>query len=305
MKKILAALLASPILAGCALTPTPAPTNVAVVEEHQAAAQVDAQPQPAASPSVEPSPEPSPTPEPIDTTIGLRRPVFEDKPKPTLTPEQEEKYGACLETTVSNWSKGACATLLQEDLKELGFLVGKVETRIGVPAMNALLRYQRSREVRADGNAGPQTWYALASGRPARTTELPRECTEIPGVVLCVDQAHSTLTFVRDGVSEKVIDVRLGGWTSDAKTKKWRNFPTANGLWRVYNKHRNPSSPTYGEGVMPYSVMFDPNMYVHYSADFAKRGHARSSHGCVNVASKDDAKWIFENTPIEARVWVY
>ena len=56
---------------------------------------------------------------------------------------------------------------------------------------------------------------------------------------------------------------------------------------------------------MPYSVMFDPNMYVTYSADFAKRGYIRSSHGCVNVASKDDAKWIFDNTPIEARVWVW
>ncbi len=311
MKKTLAALLALPILASCALAPASAPNNVATAQDPQPVNPAAAEPQPAASGTTQPSTEPTPTvaPEPIveplDTKIGLRRPMYEDKPRPTLTAEQEAKYGACLETTVTNWSKGACATLLQTDLKELGYLEGKVQPRFGVAAMNALLRYQRSREVRPDGNAGPQTWYALASARPARSTDLPRECAEIPGVVLCVDQAHSTLKFVRDGVVEKTIDVRLGGWTSDAKTKKWRVFPTAPGLWRVYNKHRNPSSPTYGEGVMPYSVMFDPNMYVHYSADFAKHGHARSSHGCVNVASKADAKWVFDNTPIEARVWVY
>lgn len=306
MKKTLAALLALPVLAACAVTPPTSPENtVAVVQDAAPAGATPAAPQPTASETPEPTVEPTPTPEPIDTTIGLRRPVFTDQPRPTLTAEQEAKFGACLDVTVTNWSKGPCATLLQEELKRLGYLEGEAQTRIGIPAMNALLRYQRSRDVKADGSAGQQTWYALASERPARSTELPRECTEIPGVVLCVDQGASTLTFVRDGVVEKKIDVRLGGWTSDAKTKKWRVFPTANGLWRVYNKHRNPSSPTYGEGVMPYSVMFDPNMYVHYSSDFAKHGHSRSSHGCVNVASKEDAKWFFENTPIEARVWVW
>ena len=300
MKKIIATVLAIPLLASCAVAPQQPPSAPGQPVPSAAAGEA-----PKAQPIPVPTPTPSPTPEPVDTTIGLRRPVFEDRPRPTLTAAQEAKYGACLDTSVSNWSKGACATLLQEELIELGYLAGEPQNRIGVPAMNALLRYQWSREVTPDGTAGAQTWYALASGRPARSTALPRECSEIPGVVLCVDQAASTLTFVRDGMVEKRIDVRLGGWTSDAKTKKWRVFPTANGLWRVYNKHRNPSSPTYGEGVMPYSVMFDPNMYVHYSADFAKHGYARSSHGCVNVASKEDAKWFFDNTPIEARVWVW
>ncbi|HHU39245.1 MAG TPA: L,D-transpeptidase family protein [Propionibacterium sp.] len=297
MKKTLAALAALPLLGSCALAP--ASTNLAATDPSPAPAAVSAQPRPTASAT------PTPTPEPLDTTIGLRRPTYEDHPRPNLTPVREAKYGECLDVTVSTWSKGPCATLLQEELKRLGLLEGEIQTRIGIPAMNALLRYQRSREVNPDGVAGKQTWYALASGRGPRPTALPRECTEIPGVVLCVDQAHDTLTFVRDGEAVRTIDVRLGGWASDAKTQEWRVFPTANGLWRVYNKHRNPSSPTYGEGVMPYSVMFDPNMYVHYSADFAKRGHARSSHGCVNVATKDDAQWVFDNTPIEARVWIW
>lgn len=308
MKKTLAALLAIPLLASCAVAaPGPAasdPTPNAVAGvANPAPDATPVAPQPAASATPETTPEPEPTPT-VDTKIGLRRPTYTDRPRPVLTAAQEAKYGECLDVTVTNWSKGECATLLQDDLKELGYLEGKVQPRIGVAAMNALLRYQRSREVNPNGVAGQQTWYALASGRPARSDALPPECL-LPGVVLCVDQAHSTLRFVRDGVVEKTIDVRLGGWTSDAKTKKWRVFPTAPGLWRVYNKHRNPSSPTYGEGIMPYSVMFDPNMYVHYSADFARHGYARSSHGCVNVASKEDAKWFFDNTPIEARVWVW
>ena len=104
----------------------------------------------------------------------------------------------------------------------------------------------------------------------------------------------------------RVFAIRTGGWNFDPKDhEKWRLYPTANGLFRVYDKSVSPPSENYGDGAMPYSVMFDPNMYVHYSADFAKRGYSRSSHGCVNVASKDDAKWIFDNTPIEARVWVW
>ena len=87
--------------------------------------------------------------------------------------------------------------------------------------------------------------------------------------------------------------------------EKWRLYPTANGLFRVYDKSVSPPSENYGDGAMPYSVMFDPNMYVHYSADFHRRGYARASHGCVNVGDRDDAQWIFRNTPIDALVYVY
>ena len=82
-------------------------------------------------------------------------------------------------------------------------------------------------------------------------------------------------------------------------------FPTASGTWKVYDKQVNPYSKTYGAGAMPYSTMFYPDMYVHYSPGFASQGYAGSSHGCVNIRKLADAKWIFKNTPIGSKVFVF
>jgi len=122
--------------------------------------------------------------------------------------------------------------------------------------------------------------------------------------VICASKAHHKLYWLKNGVVKKTTQVRFGGFNTD-RDGRWRLHATANGTFRVYAKHPNPCSERYGCGVMPYSTMFDPNMYVHYSADFASKGYSGSSHGCVNVKSKADAQWIMNNTPIGAKVVVY
>lgn len=280
-------------LTGCASVP-PASTNAPADSINHAATQ---------GPAAEAIPA-TPTPEPLNTTLGVRRPTYPELPMPELTAEQSARFGSCIGTVVSHWTKGACSDLVQDELKKLGFLKGEPETRIGVPAVNAILRYQRSRALKPTGAVDEQTWYALASGREARSKELPAECL-MAGTVLCVDQGAETLSYMVDGEVKRTFPIRTGGFAAEAKTGEWRLHPTANGLFRVYNKNIDPPSENYGYGVMPYSVMFDPNMYVHYSADFKKRGYTRSSHGCVNIGSLDDAKWIYANTPIDARVYVW
>ncbi len=269
---------------------------------------------PLAIPPERPVPTPTqaeakPTPKPslvANKTLGVRR--WKDPktppPLPVLSDSQQKRFGACLDKKVSTWSKGRCAELVQKELRKLKMLPGKVTTRVGVPATNSILRYQRSRDLKPTGEVDEQTWYALASEKPARPKTLPPECN-LPGVVLCVDQGHEKLRFVKDGEVKKTVRIRTGGYTSHAKTGVWRVFPTANGLFKVYTKHVNPPSENYGSGAMPYSVIFDPNMYVHYSGDFNRRGYSTSSHGCVNVGSLDDAKWLFKRTPIGAHVYIY
>lgn len=302
MKKLLAAVALLPLLASCAQAPSAPPASDQRPDATVSA--LDATP--AASPIATPSPTPSPTPT-VDETLGVRRWVDPETPPPlpTLTSAQRAKFGECLDKRIEVWSKGDCATLVQTELKELGYYEDEITTRIGVSAANAIHRYQRSRDLKPTAVVDERMWYALASGQPARSTELPAEC-KLAGVVLCVDQGAQRLHYVEDGTILRTVKVRTGGWNSDPKdSKKWRMYPTANGLFRVYNKHIDPPSENYGEGVMPYSVIFDPNMYVHYSADFRKRGYNRSSHGCVNVADRDEAKWIFKTTPIDARVYVW
>lgn len=251
--------------------------------------------------SASPTPTPDPTP-----TLGVRRWVDPETPPPLpeLSDEQRAKFGDCLDKNVYNGTKGTCAKLLQEELKTLGFYQGTINSRTNVAVTNAVHRYQRSRNLKPTGVVGQQTWYALASGQPARSTELPEEC-KLDGVVLCVDQGRQEMKYVKNGEVIKTIEVRTGGYTTEPKTGKWRIHATANGLFKVYNKHVNPHSENYGSGVMPYSVMFDPNMYVHYSSDFKRWGYSRSSHGCVNIRDLDQAKWVFKNTPIGAHVYVW
>lgn len=312
----LAVLATLPLLASCAAAVPSAPSApsapvvpAAVAPVAAASAPVaEASPSPSASDPTTPTPAvtPAPAADEVNTTLGVRR--WQDPatpaPLPTLTAEQQAAFGSCLDTRVTIGSKGACVLLAQTTLHDLGFLTGKAGKAQGVAAMNAVHRYQRSRDLKPTAVIDQTTWYALASGQAARSTELPAEC-KLPGVVLCVDQGTQQLRYVKDGEVLRTVKVRTGGWAKHAKTDVWRLFPTANGLFRVYNKHVNPPSENYGEGAMPYSVMFDPNMYVHYSSGFARQGYAQSSHGCVNVASRTDVQWLFKNTPINARVYVW
>ncbi len=215
-----------------------------------------------------------------------------------------KQYKACLPKTVRAGSSGGCVKFLQSELKKAGFYPWAKTSYVSVAGANAILNYQRSRGLDADGWVGKSTWLALATKAPTVSAELPKVCYG-KGVVLCVDQAHRTLTWLRNGKVVKTFKVRLGGYAKQAKTQIWRNFPTANGTWKVYSKQVDPYSENYGSGAMPYSTMFYPDMYVHYSPGFNSVGYAASSHGCVNIRKLSEAIWIFRNTPIGAKVHIF
>lgn len=221
-----------------------------------------------------------------------------------LSPGLRKQYRNCLPATLGPGSSGTCARFLQGQLKKVGFYPWAVSSYVSVAGVNAVLNYQRSRGLSADGWAGQDTWLALAQKTPTVSAKLPKTCFT-KGVVLCVDQAHRKLTWLRNGKTVKTFKVRLGGYNQHAKTHIWRNFPSANGTWRVFDKQVNPASEIYGSGAMPYSTMFNPDMYVHYSSGFSSVGYAGSSHGCVNIRKVSDAVWIMNHTPIGSKVHVY
>lgn len=305
MKKLLAAgLVLLPLLASCSVAPPttePSPSASADATASPTASPTSATPTPETTPTPTPTPTPAPTP-----TLGYRYWKDPDPPEPlpTLTAEQQEKWGACLDKTLTSGSKGPCVSLVTQELKDLGLLPGTPGSTMTVAAANTVLRYQRSRNIKPTATVSEQTWYALASGKPARPETLPEEC-KLPGVVLCVDQGHDTLRYVKDGEVLRTVKVRTGGFTTEPKTGKWRVHPTVNGLYKVYRKSVSPPSENYGDGAMPYSIMFDPNMYVHYSTPFARQGYTSSSHGCVNVAGLADIKWLYSNTPVGSYVYVF
>jgi lipoprotein-anchoring transpeptidase ErfK/SrfK len=230
-------------------------------------------------------------PPPLDPLAGLGR-------------KERAKFRACLDARVGAGSGGTCARLATTRLKQAGFYPWAIPSRVSTTGVNALLNYQRSRGLVATGTTTKATWIALANREPLLPKVLPKTCLT-KGIVLCVDQAHRRLYWMRNGKQVRSFKVRLGGYNSHPKTGDWRVFPTANGTWHVYDKQVDPKSENYGSGAMPYSTMFYPDMYVHYSPGFHSVGYAGSSHGCVNIGNLAEAVWIFNHTPIGSKVHIF
>ncbi len=295
----------STLLASCAsVQPGTAPT-VAPVATTTSLATQEPTPEASATPAETPTPAVTPvateTPKPKVSPTPSATPTTTAAPKPVTPPAPVDN--ACATTVVKFGSKNACAKEALTLLKKAGYYSPTPGTTFGNAAVNWTLQYQRSRGLDDNGRIDAPTWATLLAGTPKLPVSRPASC--MSGTVICVSKAQGQLYWMQNGVVKKTTAVRFGGWNSEAKTGKWRMFGTANGTFRVYNKHPNPPSENYGAGAMPYSTMFDPNMYVHYSAGFASVGYSGSSHGCVNVKSRADAKWIMDNTPIGAKVVIY
>ncbi len=282
-----AVLTASLVLTGCAQSlptsygaePSPSPTAHAITTS-------------APKPSTTATATATATPKPVD-------------PMTTLSAATKKEFKGCLTKTVGPNSSGACAKLVIKKLKQAGFYPWRATSTINVAGANAILNYQRSRGLKATATTTKATWIALATKAKAVPMTLPKKCTTTKGIILCVDQAHRKLFWIKNGKVVKTFKVRLGGWNYLAKKHKWKIYATANGTWKVYDKKVDPPSENYGSGAMPYSTMFYPDMYVHYSPGFHAVGYAQSSHGCVNIGQLSQAVWIFKHTPIGTPVYIY
>ncbi|MFJ5835607.1 L,D-transpeptidase family protein [Streptomyces shenzhenensis] len=119
----------------------------------------------------------------------------------------------------------------------------------------------------------PGTWdLYLMGGQPAAAPD-PRCLT---GRVLCIDKTSRTLRWMIDGRTVSTMAVRFGS----------QYTPTREGVFHIYWKSRHHVSTLY-DSPMPYAMFFSGGQAVHYSYDFAARGYAGGSHGCVNV--RDEA----------------
>ncbi|MDL5203417.1 L,D-transpeptidase family protein [Streptomyces sp. ALI-76-A] len=115
----------------------------------------------------------------------------------------------------------------------------------------------------------PGTWdLYLMGGQPAAAPD-PRCLT---GRALCINKSSRTLRWMVDGRTVMTVPVRFGS----------QYTPTREGVFRVYWKSRHHVSTLY-DAPMPYAMFFSGGQAVHYSSDFAARGYAGASHGCVNV----------------------
>ncbi|MEU6664425.1 L,D-transpeptidase family protein [Streptomyces sp. NPDC046727] len=187
------------------------------------------------------------------------------------------------------WSRGDSGPAvreLQARLRQVAWLAQAPTGWYGDATERAVRGFQGRRGLPRTGATDAETWRRLVAmtrrpgtwelypmgGQPAAAPD-PRCLT---GRVLCISKTSRTLRWMVDGRTLSTMAVRFGT----------QYTPTREGVFSIYWKSRHHVSTLY-DSPMPYAMFFSGGQAVHYSYDFAARGYAGGSHGCVNV--RDEA----------------
>ncbi|MEV0279982.1 L,D-transpeptidase family protein [Streptomyces sp. NPDC050610] len=193
---------------------------------------------------------------------------------------------------------------LQARLRRLALFGPNPTGYYGPATKSSVAAFQRGHGLNGTGTTDSGTWRALrsATGRPSDMELRPpttkpldtpdRRCRT--GRVLCISKKSDTLAWMVDGKVVSAMDVRFGSQYS----------PTREGAFKVDFKSRDHVSTIY-HSAMPYAMFFSGGQAVHYSSDFAARGYAGASHGCINVRDKKKIAALFREVRKGDRVVVY
>ncbi len=174
-----------------------------------------------------------------------------------------------------------------------------VTSYYGTRTESAVKAFQRSQGRTATGRVDRETWRRLVAktGRITITTASPKidpRC-KVKGRSLCVDKTARKLYYLKAGKVVRTLDARFGCGAGRI---------TREGRFSVLWKSRYHVSSIYHTS-MPLAMFFSGGQAVHYSSDFAARGYAGCSHGCVNIRNKTTLRWIFDQVRNGDRVVVY
>ncbi|MEU4092747.1 peptidoglycan-binding protein [Streptomyces sp. NPDC026673] len=277
-----AALLAGALLAGCTAQATE-PTARASVRPSPTLSG----PAPSATPGTSPGTgSPSPTASPSAT----KKPKADRAPRPIVV--------------IAQGSNGGRVRELQARLKQLGFFGRNPTGYYGSVTTSAVRAFQSRHKLPASGTVTDTTWAKLRSltREPTRDAMYPPTGNPVAkldprcrtGRVLCISKTSRTLAWVVDGRVLSAMDVRFGS----------QYTPTREGTFSVFAKSRHHVSTIY-HTPMPYAMFFSGGQAVHYSSDFAARGYAGASHGCVNVRDLGRISALFDQVRVGDKVVVY
>jgi peptidoglycan hydrolase-like protein with peptidoglycan-binding domain len=223
----------------------------------------------------------------------------ERHPRPQRQPPDRMKPGRAL---LQQGDTGPKVRDLQARLAQLYWLSGRGTGTYDDATVEAVRGFQQKRQIPVTGQVDQRTLDRL----DGMTTEPSRDAmglANVPGPldarcrtgrVICIDKSSQTLRWVVEGKVLRTVDVRFGASYT----------PTREGAFHVYLKDADHVSHLYGSA-MPYSMFFSSGQAVHYSSDFAARGYAGASHGCVNVRDYDAVAWLYDQVQVGDEVVVY
>ncbi|HET6628075.1 MAG TPA: peptidoglycan-binding protein [Nocardioidaceae bacterium] len=226
--------------------------------------------------------------------------------KMSRMPTDDEMFNRAGPTLFGPGDSGAEVREIQARLRQIAWFFGDVTDNYGDQTAEAVSGFQEKRQVPATGKVDQRTLDLLEGMTteptrdelanrkpdPAEGSKLDPRCTT--GRALCIDKSTSSLRWVVNGKVLSSLDVRFGAEYS----------PTREGLFHVGWKDRDHVSNLYGSA-MPLSMFFSGGQAIHYSSDFAARGYAGASHGCVNVRDYDALASLYDQVDVGDKVVVY
>jgi peptidoglycan hydrolase-like protein with peptidoglycan-binding domain len=224
---------------------------------------------------------------------------------PTASATTAEKPPAKPAALMTVGQTSAQVRELQARLGQLHLFSRNPTGYYGTVTEHAVSDFQERHGLSRTGTVTQATWSKLKSltHTPTHKELYPPVPANAPGKLdqrcltgraLCISKTTRTLSWVIDGKVQATMDVRFGS----------QYTPTREGLFHVNSKSRDHVSTIY-HTAMPYAMFFSGGQAVHYSADFAARGYAGASHGCVNVRDKAAIAKLFDQVKVGDKVVVY
>ncbi|MGE5654175.1 MAG: L,D-transpeptidase family protein [Bacillota bacterium] len=166
-------------------------------------------------------------------------------------------------------------------LRDLGFYRGESEDTFDRGVSDAVVAFQISQGLIADGIVGRNTWLALRTVEPG-TTPPPSEYT------LTIDQDAFTITLTRRGEIQKRYRCAVGKPAT----------PTPPGDWYLIQKTPNPGGP-FGPRWMRLNVPYG-GYGIHGTDNPSSIGTA-ASHGCVRMVNEQVIE-LYDIVPLGTQV---
>ncbi|MEW2139929.1 L,D-transpeptidase family protein [Streptomyces sp. NPDC005409] len=229
-------------------------------------------------------------------------------PSPSASPSASASASASPSPTVkaimANGDESEQVRELQARLKQLKLMTVAPTGFYGSKTTAAVKTFQSKHSLTASGAVDEASWKKIQSlsKKPTADELRPPTVNEVDapdprcmtGRVMCISKESRTLAWMIDGKVVSTMDVRFGS----------ENTPTREGEFKVDRKEKDWVSTIY-HTPMPYAMFFSGGQAVHYSADFAARGYAGASHGCVNVRDKGKLSALFGQVQVGDKVVVY
>ncbi|MFE2286866.1 peptidoglycan-binding protein [Streptomyces sp. NPDC059443] len=252
-----------------------------------------------ASPTAVASPETSPS---SDAKPGDASPSA--SPSESTSPSASASPSPTVKQIMANGDDSDQVRELQARLRQLKLMSVAPTGFYGSKTTAAVKSFQSKNGLTATGGVDEPTWKKIQSLTKKPTADELNPPTEnvadapdprcMTGRVMCISKESRTLAWMIDGKVQYTLDVRFGS----------ENTPTREGEFKVEWKAKDWTSTIY-HTPMPYSMFFSKGQAVHYSADFAARGYAGASHGCVNVRDKVKLSKLFDAVEVGDKVVVY